>query len=105
MKGSDHLEFILEHRLFRPISTKKIEGLYESISPDSPDFNFVTAAQLQEKSIPEERIILPADCHAEVSKVLDVPELSNEVERAVWQVHEAERKGKEKQQQSNEAGK
>ena len=92
------MEFILEHRLYRPVSTKQIEDLYQTIAPDSPDFNFVTAAQVAENTAPEEKIILPAESHVQIAKTLDVAELSNEVERAVWQVNEAARKESESKQ-------
>jgi hypothetical protein len=46
----------------------------------------VTAAQAEDKSIPKERLIMTAGSHNRVAKVLQAPELSGEVERAVWQV-------------------
>jgi hypothetical protein len=86
LKGSDRLENILNHRLYRPISTKEIEELYDHIAPESPDFNFVTASQVEDGTQPKEKLILTATCHTVVARVLQVPELSGEVERAVWQV-------------------
>lgn len=86
LKGSDHLEHILNNRLFQPISTKVIEDLYEEEAPDTPDFTFVTASQVEEGSLPREKLILTAQSHITVSKALEVPELSGEIERAVWQI-------------------
>lgn len=63
-----------------------MEGLYEQVSPDAPDFTFVTPSQVLDGTAPPEQIILPAECHDLVAKVTGVPELSGEVERAVWQI-------------------
>ncbi len=63
-----------------------MEDLYEQVAPDAPDFKFVTRTQVLDDSVPPEQIILPADSHDLVAKVTGVPELSGEVERAVWQI-------------------
>ncbi|RMD41803.1 hypothetical protein DV735_g3297, partial [Chaetothyriales sp. CBS 134920] len=86
LRGSDHLEHLLTHRLYRPVSTDAIEELYERIAPDAPDFNFVPIAHANDPSLPKERLILTDKSHDEVSKVLEVPELATEIDRAVWQV-------------------
>lgn len=86
LKGSDHLDFILDNRLYRPVSPPHIEELYEQVAPDAPDFTFVTQGQVLDGSAPPERIILPADSHNLVAKVTGVPELSGEIERAIWQI-------------------
>lgn len=65
-------------------------------------FEFVTRAQLEEGNVKKEQIILTAGAHVDVSKTLEVPELSGEVERAVWQVEQAflkEEKEKEEKRQ------
>lgn len=95
MKGADHLDFIIQHRLFRPRSTPTLEDLYDEVAPDSPDFNFVTAAQVEEKTVPEEKVILTRESHVKISSRLEVPELSGEIERAVWQVDQALQKGEQ----------
>ncbi len=100
LKGSDHLDFILDNRLYRPISPPEIEDMYEQVAPDGPDFTFVTPSQVSDSSAPSEQIILPAECHNLVAKVTKVPELSGEVERAVWQIQrqfEREQSQQEKQ--------
>lgn len=60
--------------------------MYEQVAPDAPDFTFVTPSQVLDHSAPAEEIILPAECHNLVAQVTKVPELSGEVERAVWQI-------------------
>ncbi|OAL27013.1 hypothetical protein AYO22_03957 [Fonsecaea multimorphosa] len=101
LKGSDHLDFILDNRLFRPISPPEIEDLYEQVAPDAPDFTFVTRSEVLDDSAPPEQIILPADSHNLVAKVTGVPELSGEVERANWQIQRQFRR--EKQQHEKQA--
>ncbi|KIW73649.1 hypothetical protein PV04_01748 [Phialophora macrospora] len=102
LKGSDHLDFILDNRLYRPISPPEIEDLYEQVAPDAPDFTFVTPSQILDGTAPPEQIILPAECHNLVAEVTGVPELSGEVERAVWQIQrqfKREQSEQEKQRQ------
>ncbi|EXJ95132.1 hypothetical protein A1O1_00251 [Capronia coronata CBS 617.96] len=111
LKGSDHLDFILDHRLYRLLSPPEIEELYEQVVPDAPDFTFVTRLQLLDGSTPPEKILLPADSHTVVAKVTGVPELSNEVERALWQIHrqsereEAQRTQEQPEEESKESNK
>jgi hypothetical protein len=87
LKGSDHLDFILDNRLYRPVSPPKMEDMYEQIAPNAPDFNFITPSQVEDGSAPPEQIILPAESHNQVARVTQVPELSGELERAVWQIN------------------
>jgi hypothetical protein len=86
LKGSDHLDFILDNRLFRVRSTREVEDLFEDIAPDSPDFHFVTRSQILDGSAPPEQLILTRNTHNKIAKALGVPELGGEVERAIWQV-------------------
>lgn len=103
VKGSDHLEFILDHRLFKPVSTPEVEALYERIAPGMEDsFEFVTRAQLEEGGIKKEQLLMSAGAHTDVSKSLEVPELSGEVERAVWQVEQAAAKAEKEQAEKEE---
>jgi len=103
LKGSDHLDFILDHRLYRPISPPEIEDLYEQVAPDGPDFNYVTASQVTDGSAPPEKVILPSDSHDLVAKTTGVVELSGEVERAVWQIQRHFEREKKKQAQQQVA--
>lgn len=60
--------------------------MYEQVAPEAPDFTYVTRNQVLDGSAQAEQIILPAECHNLVAQVTKVPELSGEVERAVWQI-------------------
>ena len=95
LKGSDHLDFILDHRLIRPVSNPALEDLYRKLAPKlEHSYTFVTASEVLEGTDPEERMILPAESHSVVAKTLEVPELSGELERAVGQVQKAIEKEK-----------
>ena len=85
--------------MYRPTSTKQIEDLLEKIAPDSPDFTFVTAGQIEDGTAPPEKQILTSGSHTVVARTLGVPALSGEVERAVWQVGNALRKSDASKQQ------
>lgn len=98
MKGSDHLEFIIDHRLFHPISTGEVEEIYRQAAPKHlHSFEFVTADQVEHDELPKEELLLQPGSHTLVAHKLGVPELSTEIERAVWQVQKAleERNAKE----------
>lgn len=70
-----------------------MEGIYESHVSDSRDvFTFVTAAEVEQGEALPERKLLSAGVHTEIAKTLQVPELSGEVERAVWQVNQGLKK-------------
>lgn len=92
----------MQHRLFRPRSTATIEEVYDEVAPDAPDFNFVTATQIEDKTAPKEKVILTSGSHTTIAKRLQVPELSGEIERAVWQVDQAMRKDEEKTTQEGD---
>jgi len=105
LKGSDHLDFIIDHRIFKPISTPQIESIYRKVAPHLQNsFIFVTRSQVVEGTDPEEQMLLTASSHTLIAKSLNVPELSGEVERAVRQVEaslkreESARKQQEQEQ-------
>lgn len=98
LKGSDHLDFILDHRLFRPLSTENVEGIYARFTAgQAHKFSFLTRSQVEQGEGEPERLIMPAGAHNEVARVLEVPELSGEIERAVWQVEQEFKRQKEAQ--------
>lgn len=66
-------------------------------------FDFVTMPQLTDGDVKKEKLLLPAGSHTEVAKQLEVPELSGELERAIWQVEQSFLKAE--QEQGKETGK
>jgi hypothetical protein len=104
LKGSDHLDFMLDHRILRFISTPEIENIYKTVAPNLQNsYDFVTRNQVLDGDDPKEQLLLTTGSHVTVSKDLQVPELSAEVERAVMQVETSIQKQEEEQQREKEA--
>lgn len=103
LRGSDHLDFLLDHRLLKPVSTPEVESIYTRFAPyEESTFDFVTAAEVEEGKVKQEQLLLPAGAHTDVANTLHVPELSGEVERALWQIEQASKKSQEAQQRGKE---
>lgn len=85
--------------MFNLRSPKRIEDLYDKIAPDL-DYSFVTRRKILEGKLPPEQVILTSGSHIEIAKTLQVPELSGEVERAVWQVENELKKDELKKDES-----
>jgi len=106
LKGSDHLDFLLDHRLLRPVSSSEMEQIYLKTAPDLQNsFAFVTRTQVLEGSDPEEQLLLKSGSHKVVAQILNVAELGGEVERAIHQVEAslAQQKALEKERLELEA--
>jgi hypothetical protein len=104
LKGSDHLDFMLDHRILRFVSTPKIESIYKTVAPNLQNsYHFVTRNQVLDGEDPREELLLTTDSHSMVSKTLHVPELSGEIERAVKQVTTSMKKQEEEQQREKAA--
>ena len=89
MKGSDHLDFLLDHRLLQAVSTPQMEGIYSKLDPQRlKPFTFVTRSQVLQGNDPEETMLLDESSPALVAGRLGVPQLSTEVDRAVRQIKE-----------------
>ena len=100
LKGSDHLDFMLDHRILRFISTPEIEKIYKTVAPDLQNsYNFVTRNQVLDGEDPKEQLLLTTESYSMVSKTLSVPELSAEIERAVMQVQTSMKKHEEQEQE------
>jgi hypothetical protein len=90
LKGSDHLDFLVDHRLFRPTSTTHIESIYNQTAPNRlNNFMFVTRSQVLEGIDSEESMLLQPGAHKLVARSLEVPQLAAEVERAIRQVKQS----------------
>lgn len=58
--------------------------------------------QLTDGDIKKEQLLLPAGAHSEIAKQLEVPELSGELERAIWQVEQSFLKAEREQDKQRE---
>ena len=64
-----------------------MEAIYRKTAPGLlHSYSFVTRSQVDEGNDLEEQILLTASSHTLVARTLGTPELSGEVERAVWQI-------------------
>jgi hypothetical protein len=100
LRGSDHLDFLLDHRILRFISTPEIEAIYKTAAPNHQhSYQFITRNQALDGEDPKELLLLTSGSHVPISKDLEAPELNLEVERAVMQVETSLRKQEEEQQQ------
>jgi len=89
LKGSDHLDFLIDHRLLRPVASAEMEQIYLKTAPKLQDsYTFVTRSQVMEGSDAEDQMLLTKDSHKLVAQSLNVPELGVEVERAIHQVEQ-----------------
>lgn len=103
LRGSDHLDFLLDHRILRFISTPEIENIYKTVAPNLQNsYQFVTRNQVLSGEDSEEHLLLTSGSHTVISKDLQVPELSAEVERAIMQVKTSIRKQEEEQEQEKD---
>ena len=103
LKGSDHLDFLVDSRLLRPTSTSQMENIYKTPPNMSKNFAFVTRSQVLEGLDPEECMLLQPGAHKLVATSLEVPELAAEVERAIRQVKESlERQTEQERQQDRQ---
>lgn len=104
LKGSDHLDFMIDHRILRFVSTPQIENIYKTVAPNLQNsYHFVTRNQVLDGEDPREELLLTTNSHSLVSKTLQVPELSGEIERAVKQVTTSMKKQEEEQQREKAA--
>jgi hypothetical protein len=63
-----------------------MEQIYLRTAPNLQNsFTYVTRSQVIEGSDPQEQMLLTGSSHKLVAKILNVPELAGEVERAVRQ--------------------
>ena len=84
---------MLDHRLLKPVSTSSIESIYNKYADsEKTSFDFVTRAEIEQGNVKHEQLLLPTGAHSIVASTLNVPELSGEVERAVWQVDQESQK-------------
>ncbi|KAK8052098.1 mitochondrial K+-H+ exchange-related-domain-containing protein [Apiospora rasikravindrae] len=107
LAGGKHLEFLLSNNLLALTPSPILNKIYPSILPrSSEEAKKSTQQSTSERPLLEKEVMLLSQTNEqELAKVLDVPELEVEVERAMWQVQHAIQKEEEekvaKQQQQS----
>ena len=98
MSGSKHLEFLLDHKLLKPISLRELENIYsrhdKAVTEKASD-NFASEATGSQKKDLGENILLEVSDGKLLAKLLEAHELAPEVERAVNQVKYRLKHGKQ----------
>ena len=92
LSGSKHLEFLVNQKLVTPQPSKILDELY------------ARGKKPFDNSNPgEERMFLHASDHKRFAEMLELPELSIELTRAVWQVEKVLKAEAEKKFQGSSA--
>lgn len=78
--GGKHVSWLIERQLLQPSPSKILDELYETGAPTAP-------ATLE--SPEKERMLLTQKQVRSFAQTLEIPALSMELERALWQVEEA----------------
>lgn len=90
--GGKHIQWLIQNRLVQESPSDTLDELYKS-----------TALPLDESKETPEKMILSEKQAESFSKKLDMPALAIELERAIWQVEQAQKTAtEEKQQQPSE---
>jgi hypothetical protein len=98
LTGSKHLEFLVNKKLITPQPSKILDELYAG--GQNP---FNNSKPTDSPNSGEERMVLHASDHKRFAETLEFPELSIELNRAVWQVEKALRVEAEKKQNNDTA--
>lgn len=92
LSGSRHIQFLLENKFIKPTPSTILDTIYsnghlpfDAVSKESAKepSNFKNGVDL------EERMVLHESNGKRIAEALDIPELTMELDRAVWQVEKA----------------
>ncbi|KAI0132741.1 mitochondrial K+-H+ exchange-related-domain-containing protein [Xylariales sp. AK1849] len=102
MAGGKHLQFLSSNNLLALAPSPVLDSIYPALLPSgttskspSEPAKSDSAAPSHAATAEEETLLLTQEGGRELVKALDVPELEVEVERAIWQVETAIKKGRE----------
>lgn len=98
LSGSKHLQFLLDKNLLQPVNSGVLDGVYaQSFPVKKPDPNSKEVGDSMLLTVPMARSI---------AETLQVPELTVELERAIWQVSTSLKEAQEAEaRKSQEANK
>jgi len=87
LKGSQHIEFLLNKQLITKQPSKILDKLYaRQMFPKSKSSPRTNPKSVSSKSSNIERMLLQESDGSRIASLLHIPELQLELERAVWQV-------------------
>ncbi|KAI2623490.1 mitochondrial K+-H+ exchange-related-domain-containing protein [Hypomontagnella submonticulosa] len=113
LAGGKHIQFLCQRNLLSLAPSPVLDSIYSRLLP--PDFTpkepitntekANSPASKSSKGAEEETMLLSQKNGRELVKVLEIPELEVEVERAIWQVETAiQKEREEKAKQPDKAG-
>jgi len=87
LKGSQHIEFLLNKQLITKQPSKILDQVYaRQMFPKSKSSSRTKPKSVSSKSSNIERMLLQESDGSRIASLLHIPELQLELERAVWQV-------------------
>ncbi|KDN64722.1 hypothetical protein CSUB01_01936 [Colletotrichum sublineola] len=94
LEGGKHLRFLVDNKLLALSPSKLLNDIYTPLisedktqTPSKPALRQGESPQGKTGNSKDEMILLSQANGQRIAKVLDVPELSVEIERAIWQVN------------------
>ncbi|KAK2011189.1 hypothetical protein LZ32DRAFT_561635 [Colletotrichum eremochloae] len=96
LEGGKHLRFLVDNKLLALSPSKLLNDIYTPLisedktqTPSKPALRQGKSPQGKTGNAKDEVILLSQANGQRIAKVLDVPELAVEIERAIWQVNHA----------------
>lgn len=105
LAGGNHLEFLVKNKLFKLSPSKLLDDIYNPLLPEKGEkMNLKSIEQTGPlKSEPEvaadELVILTEDHSEDIAEALELPELEVEMERAIWQINQAKKQAKKREEE------
>jgi len=102
LEGGKHLRFLVDNKLLALSPSKLLDDIYTPLipknmtqTPSEPALGHSKPLQGKTENAEDEVILLSQANGQRIAKVLDVPELAVEIERAIWQVNHAKQADQE----------
>ena len=102
LKGSQHLEFLLDNKLIAAKPSKILDELYPTGKNAFKTESVPTSGETSSSAKDEERMLLHKADGKRIAEALEIPELNVELDRAVWQIEKALNAEKELQDEKKE---
>ncbi|KAI2613844.1 mitochondrial K+-H+ exchange-related-domain-containing protein [Hypoxylon fragiforme] len=111
LAGGKHLQFLCDKNILSLMPSSGLNSIYSPLIPDSSVLKDPLAgadkssSTLNNSTQPEEKMLLSQENGRQLVKILEIPELEVELERAIWQVEGAIRRAKEAKVEKEESAK
>ncbi|KAI0600959.1 mitochondrial K+-H+ exchange-related-domain-containing protein [Biscogniauxia sp. FL1348] len=102
LAGGKHIQFLVANDLLAVSPSKVLDTIYPRLLPSTPvptepttNIGSKESPSPETKSSQEEKMLLTQENRRQLVRALEIPELEVELERAIWQVEAAIRRGRE----------